>query len=110
MVLRSADADPRNSQVYVHNFPDHGETVCSKSGIVEPVTMAMFRFLHEQGSDADDWIDEAVKRNSLPLIGRISLALHEMASDADQQLVQWSDQVLKSVIDPAFSSFPFFRC
>src|SRR5690606_15672027 len=62
----------------VHDIAGHGSVLCVENGIVEPATSAMQQFFTAQWKDADSWLDEALSRNSLPLLNRILIALREV--------------------------------
>ena len=52
-----------------------GSIVCHEAGIVEPITLSLLRFLSSEDDRAEDWIEEAVQRKSLPLLARVDIAL-----------------------------------
>ena len=51
-----------------------GSIVCHEAGIVEAITWSMFCYLSSEGPGAEDWVREAVRRQSLPLVARVDIA------------------------------------
>ena len=45
-MLRRPDGDVEPRGILVHDVPDHGSFVCHEAGIVEPITMSMFKSPH----------------------------------------------------------------
>ena len=97
--------DPNQSGILVHDIPGHGAFVCHKAGIVEPITQSIFHFLCSEGKKAEQWIAEAAKRNSLPLLARIDIALRQLSYSADPNESQFACRMLDDVIQPAMSAF-----
>jgi hypothetical protein len=67
--------DLERSGMPTHRGPEGSVLVCSENGIIEPVTLSLFRFLERERKGADDWLDEACREGSAPLLNRISQAL-----------------------------------
>ena len=105
-VLRRPDGDVVPRGILVHDVPDHGSFVCHEAGIVEPITMSMFKFLSAEGENAADWVRVAASRESLPLLMRTNIALHQVAELADAGKVEFAKRMLDDVIRPAFADFP----
>ncbi len=105
IVLRAVGPDPEMSAVVTHHTPD-GEFVCEKAGIVEPITLSIFKFLGATGPQADDWIEEAVERNSSPSLMRLHIALQRLVDSANSETATFARRALKDLINPALSKFP----
>jgi len=105
IVLRRPGNDPRFNSVLSHKIPGQGDIACHARGIVEPITFSILKFLSAEGERADDWIDEALSRDSLPLTGRIDIALRQLASSANKS-AGWAGAVLAQKIRPALQAFP----
>jgi hypothetical protein len=105
IVLRAVGADPDMSAVATHHTPE-GEVVCEKAGLVEPITVAIFKFLGAADSLAEDWLDEAVTRNSLPLLMRLHTALDQLVDSANPRTASFARQTLSDLVIPALSDFP----
>jgi dsDNA-binding SOS-regulon protein len=105
IVLRRPGSDPRFNSVLSHAIPGQGDIACHKRGIVEPITFSILKFLSHEGERAEDWMDEALERNSLPLIGRIDIALRQLGSSANLA-AGWARAVLAHKIGPAVQAFP----
>jgi hypothetical protein len=101
----SASRGPRADPV-----EGHGEIVCHKAGFIEPIMVAIYKFLSREGEDAADWIQEAINRQSLPLMHRICLVLDALETSTDAALASWSTATKENIIAPALSQFPPFRC
>ena len=97
--------DPNPNGILTHDIPSHGTVVCHKAGIVEPITQAIFHFLGSEGEKAEQWIAEAVKRNSFPLLARTNIALRQLSYSADPNESQFARRMLDDVIHPAMSAF-----
>jgi hypothetical protein len=102
IVLRRPDRDLEPSGVLTHDLPQHGSIVCHKSGIVEPITMSILRYLTYEGPSAREWIEEAISRNSFPLIARIDIALDCLARTG----TEWAKPTIKDLVKPALINFP----
>jgi len=108
-VLRAAENPPEvGSGILVHELPD-AEIVCEKSGIVEPITLSMFWFLGAADQLASEWLDEAVERNSYPLLSRIYIALSLLQNSADELTSNFAHQALDNRIKPALTGLPVFH-
>jgi hypothetical protein len=108
IVLRRPLAVHRMNAVLMHELKGHGSVVSHEAGIVEPITMSMFKFLDREGEGANEWVDEAVGRNSVHLLFRIDIALRIIADHSDPPRAQWAKDILSRVIHPALGRFlPF---
>ena len=76
-----------------HKIPGHGNIVCHYSGIVEPVTMAIYFFLGSAGPSATDWVEEAVSLESFPLLMRANIALRQLINSADTVKGAWAKRM-----------------
>ena len=85
IVLRRPTSVPGLDAVLTHEVPGHGSIVCHKAGIVEPVTLSIFRFLISEGLASEDWLGQAVRQGSLPLLARIDIALRVVSETADHE-------------------------
>ena len=90
-----------------HDIAGVGTIVCHEAGIIEVITYAIFRYLEREGKNAQDWIDLAIQRKSMPLLSRIHIALLQLQKSADQHLGDWADSTLRETVFPALTSFPF---
>ncbi len=106
IVLRRPGADPDMDSVLTHDVPEHGSIVCHEAGIIEPITLSILRFLSSEGEKAEEWVEEAVRRKSLPLLARIDIALRQLSGSAHAQKAKFARRVSKDLIRPAFSSLP----
>jgi hypothetical protein len=93
-----------------HTIPGHGEIVCHSVGFIEPIVMAIYKYLSREFAAADPWIAAAIERNSLPLLYRIFLVLTTLESSTDAQLAEWSAIVKRDRVEPALSQFPYVEC
>lgn len=87
----------------VHDIAGHGSVLCVENGVVEPATSAMQQFFATQWKYADPWFDEALSRNSLPLLNRILIALRQVSLVSSGARKDWATKMLKDRIDPAIS-------
>lgn len=106
IVLRRPGPDPEKNGVLTHNLPGQGSIVCHEAGIVEPITLSILRFLSSEGARAEEWIEEAVQRKSLPLLARIDIALRQLADSADGEKAQFVRRMIKDLVRPALSALP----
>ena len=108
-VLRRIGSDGFSSQ-FTHTIPGHGEIVCHREGIIEPIAMAIYKFLSAAGARASEWIEDALERKSLPLLYRIFLVLQALAQSTNSELAEWSASVKRDRVEPALSAFPSIEC
>lgn len=106
IVLQRPGADSHRNGVLTHDLPGHGSMVCHKAGIVEPITYSILRFLGSEWERAEEWIEEAVQRDSLPLLMRIDIALRQLSGSADVDKARFARHALDDMIRPAMSQFP----
>lgn len=106
MSLRGPQNDPERNSVLTHSVPGHGSIVCHRNGIVEPITMAIYQFLAINGERTTEWIDEAIERNSFPLLCRIDIALRQLIGSADSAKAAWAQETLNQSVRPALEKFP----
>lgn len=109
IVLRAAENPPEiGGGILTHDLPE-AEIVCEKSGIVEPITLSLFWFLGAADQLASEWLDEAIERNSYPLLSRLHIALNGLVSSADEKRSRFARQVLDTLVKPALAAFPMFH-
>jgi hypothetical protein len=108
-VLRGPQNDPERSSVLTHKIPGHGSIVCHHSGIVEPVTMAIYFFLGSAGPSATAWVEEAVSRESFPLLMRVNIALRQLVDSADTVKGAWAKRMIETLVTPALKESPLFH-
>lgn len=90
---------------WTHNVPGQGEVVCHRSGIVEPITLALLdAIVRMNREEASDWITEAMRRDSFPLLARIDIVLRQISHFADKEKAAWAQQILESTVGPAISA------
>ena len=106
LVLRMPNSDPHMGAVLIHNIADHGEIVCHKAGIVEPITLSIFKFLGSGDPDAQDWIEAAIRLRSFPLLARIDIALGYLADSANPAMSGFAHRVLEDLVKPALDNLP----
>lgn len=106
IVLRRPDSTRLMESVGVHDIPDHGSIVCHDSGIVEPITLSIFRFLEAFGPSAEEWIRAVLETKSMALLCRVHLAMMQIATLADNELSSWAEHMLASKLEPALRVFP----
>lgn len=91
--------------MWTHNVPGKGEVVCHRSGIVEPITLALLNAIVRMKVDeADAWIAEMMQRESFPLLARTDIALRQVTHFADKEKACWAQRVLDSIVGPAIAS------
>jgi hypothetical protein len=100
-VLRRPDTVLEGRGVLTHNIPGYGEVVCHAAGIVEPITLSLFKMLSSEGPEQERWIQDALDENSLALLTRIDIALRETARVADGGKGPWAERTRAERIAPA---------
>ncbi|MBU0583091.1 MAG: type I restriction enzyme HsdR N-terminal domain-containing protein [Alphaproteobacteria bacterium] len=90
----------------MHHIEGHGSIVCHMAGIVEPITYSIYSFLRRDSAGVEDWLDEAIDRNSFPLLARIEIALVTLVDGGSPQLASWANEMLVTKIRPALGAFP----
>ncbi|WP_416759379.1 hypothetical protein ACNI65_21955 [Roseateles sp. So40a] len=106
VVLRRPGGSPDVVAVPTHDVPSVGSMVCSAAGIVEAITFSIFQLFMRQEPTVDQWIDEAIARQSTSLLCRVDIALRQVAQSADQSLKHWAEQTRVNRIAPALANFP----
>lgn len=106
VVLRSVGPELEFNAVRVHDVPSEGSIVCHLEGIVEPITFALFEFFYREFRVAADWIDEACRRNSLPLMARVQIALQYLLEMEDGDRSDFAREMLDGPVKEAFEALP----
>lgn len=106
VVLRSVGPELEFNAVRVHDVQGAGSIVCHLEGIVEPITFALFAFFYREFRVAADWIDEACRRNSLPLMARVQIALQYLADIEDGDRSDFAREMLDGPVKAAFKDLP----
>ncbi|PBB91718.1 hypothetical protein CK215_15775 [Mesorhizobium sp. WSM3864] len=109
MALRRPIQDKTMGSVPMHHVEGHGAIVCHDAGIVEPITFSILKFLSVERENAEEWIDEAIARLSLPLLARIDIALRSIAARGSTKAAHWADSIRKAKIQPAFKGLPLLH-
>lgn len=55
-VRRRPDNFMQGSGVQTHSIPGYGEIVCHAAGIVEPVTLSLFKMFRSEGPAQEEWM------------------------------------------------------
>ncbi|MFV8604496.1 AAA family ATPase [Ralstonia pseudosolanacearum] len=96
-----------NESLHVHDIEGYGEVACFHNGIVEPITMSIATWLsrddQQGGGDRDDWIDEALSWDSLPLTNRIYAALRHLRNV--RGVAEWAQLTLDNKVRPAIDTY-----
>ncbi|GBG04083.1 hypothetical protein AZSI13_34100 [Azospira sp. I13] len=89
---------------WTHHVPDQGKVVCHRSGIIEPITLALLNAIVQMDQqEADEWIANMMQRESFPLLARTDIALRQITRFADRERASWAHRVLDSNVKPAIS-------
>ena len=106
MVLHRPDPRDVVRGVPVHDVLGHGSIVCFEAGIVEPITMSMFKFLSARREQAEDWVRKSASEDSMALLVRMAIALGHTAQLADAESAAFGRRMLDEVVKPALGRFP----
>lgn len=109
IILRRPSAKSALNAILTHEIKGHGVIVCHKSGIVEPITLALLRFLAHETTKATEWIIKAISSGSFPMLCRLYIALQELNKDADEEISTFANDTLIHCVQPAFSKFPILH-
>lgn len=102
--LRRPSALESDHGSWTHDVPDQGEVVCHRSGIIEPITLALLNAIVRMDmQEADDWVAEMMSRESFPLLARTDIALRQIIHFADKEKASWAQRILDSNVAPAIS-------
>ena len=101
IVLLRPHAEGMLFEIPIHELPNHGATICHELGMLEPITLSIFNFLHMEVENAEEWINESVRQASFPLLMRIDIALKELSELADTEIAKFAQRMLDEVVGPA---------
>lgn len=107
IVLNRPPLDPETSGILLHDLRDHGSIACHNSGIVEPITMSILKFLRTTNMGDIAWLEEALARESLPLTARLDIVFRHLAEGGDK--ADWAKEMLERHIKPMLGRFPALR-
>ena len=105
IVLRRPNTEELRCELPTHELPNHGSVICHEAGILEPITLSIFYFLHMAVENAEEWIDESVRQESFPLLIRIAIALKELSRSAQEERAKVAQRMLDEVVSPALMEF-----
>lgn len=106
IVLRRPSADPRIDGIPTHEIENHGSMVCHNAGIVEPITLSIYKYLCLEGRKAMGWVQAATEKGSFPLLARMDIALREISQLADTELSGFAKEASDLWVRPALSTLP----
>lgn len=86
-----------------HDLGDLGEVLCQDQGVIEPATASMAQLLGSRWVHVDDWISDAIKSGSVPLLHRVYLALLSVRVSV-QRRSKWADTTLNTRVRPALDA------
>lgn len=90
--------------MWTHDVPGKGDVVCHRSGIVEPITLALLNaIVRMEVDEVDAWIAETMQRESFPLLARTDIALRQVTHFADKEKACWAQRTLDSIVGPAIA-------
>jgi hypothetical protein len=102
--LRRPSALEADHGLWTHDIPGKGDVVCHRSGIVEPITLALLNaIIRMEVDEADDWIEEMMQRESFPLLARTDIALRQVTRFADKEKACWAQRMIDSIVGPAIA-------
>lgn len=101
--LRRPASEGLEQGYFTHDLGEAGVTVCHKSGIVEPITLSLLNAIHA-GLIDEEWLRDAVSRNSFPLLSRLDIAFNALAH-LDDEKSEWAHHMQDSLIAPALKRF-----
>jgi hypothetical protein len=101
-VLRRPDDFMSDRGVATHNIAGYGEVLCHAAGIVEPVTLSIYKMLTREGPAQEEWIHRAIESESLGLLARIDVALREIERHVGPT-AKWASAKRRELIGPALS-------
>ena len=101
IVLRRPQTEGIQFEMPIHELPNHGSVICHEAGILEPITLSIFNFLHMAVENAEEWIDESARQESFPLLMRIAIALKELSGSAQEERAKFAQRMLDEVVKPA---------
>ncbi|RVP97124.1 hypothetical protein CN070_23535 [Sinorhizobium meliloti] len=106
MALRRPVQDIDMNSVQMHDMKGHGSIVCHAAGIIEPITFSLYKFLSSEQEEAEEWIDDAIERKSLPLLVRIDIALLAIMNRESTAAAHWAEAVRRTKVLTAIKEFP----
>jgi len=106
-VLRNPSSNLEMNEFACHESLGGEMIACHGQGTIEVITNSIFIYLSRERLGAEAWIDEVLVRNSVPLLSRVSLALHVASSLADHEFAEFAQKMLHEKIDPVFQDFCF---
>jgi hypothetical protein len=106
-ILRRPSENQCIDSFQIYEYEGHGSVVCNKSGIVESITLSIYRFIGREKNNAKDWILKALSTESFPLLARIEIALRELSISADKEVATFSQEMLSSIVGPFLKNYSF---
>lgn len=88
----------------VLDLGDHGRVLCHDQGPIEAATQAMANLFSRPWTHADEWVNAAIETGSLPLLHRLTIALHTVQLRTIPDLSEWADVTLKERVLPTLTA------
>lgn len=78
--------------------------ISGQSGIVEPITQALYDFLGRNDDEAEPWLERVAADGNLPLLTRVHTALKVLSELTGLGVADWAQTQLKVRILPALKA------
>lgn len=92
-----------NQSHHSHDFPNGDTYICGKDGLIEPITLSIFQSMARDQELGTVVIQDALKKESLALLTRISIALRTIVEMNDPVASAWAQEQLEDNVSPTLS-------
>lgn len=84
-------------ELMTHDVEGHGSLLDVSNGVIETVTAALQQMIMREWRTLDQWFEDALARDSLPLLYRLRIALLASREILDEDGTRWASDRLDTV-------------
>ncbi|CAG2304794.1 type I restriction enzyme HsdR N-terminal domain-containing protein [Burkholderia sola] len=99
--LRRGD---KTNMIMTHHFDDT-VVVCPNYGVIEPITLTLFRCLLAHTDWRGTWVERVASENNIAQLYRTRTALMHMRPLASAENSRWAEEALNELIIPALGEY-----
>jgi hypothetical protein len=97
MMLRKYSENIEENGYEFHELADGSAVSCSKNGIIEPITLAIFNFFGNSKIQASKWLKRIDLKKSIHLKARVWIVLNLISASSNEPISNWAKEELSKL-------------
>ena len=97
MMLRKYSENIEDNGYEFHELEDGSSASCSKNGIVEPITLAIFNFFGNSNIQAKEWLKSIDLKQAIHLKIRVWTVLSLLSDSSNENIFNWAREELDNL-------------